>query len=623
MPIQPNWGVQLRGRSAHVIVFLLVWAVSIGYMGTHLKRGWVPHDEGTLGQNAERVLEGQLPHRDFDDYTGGLTFIHALAFREFGISSGSMRIVLFVFFIAWVPAIYYVATRFCAAYAAGAITLLAVAWSTPNYPGPLPSWYNLFFAIAGAAALLRYLEVNSRRWLFLAGLCGGLSFLVKIAAAYFIAGALLFFIFREQSNTQQKNRGSAMRARFYSVTIVVGLGIFVALLFSMIHSVPGLGFLIYFVLPTAGLVALLVAREFTGIAGRNQERFGDVLNMVVPFGAGIAATLLLFCIPYLYLGAFHDLIRGLSAVPERAIQFRSYASENPITMISISPFIAPVLIASDLGKIGRAICGGLFAIFAFIVLIYSAAIPSIYQFGWYSLKVAIPALVLSGAAILWLSGVRGKLTILRQQQIMLLVSLASLCSLIQFPFEAQVYFFYVAPLLILMATALFSSAANPPRFVLAVLGGFYLLFAVFRATPSFIDQVGFRFSPDIQVQRLNLPRAGGLRVEPDVARVYEQLIPLVQSHAEGRFIYAAPDCPEVYFFSGLQSPTRYGFDFVDNPTGHTERVLQALKKLNVNVVSIRKVPKFSGPLSPDLLNALEIRYPHYEVVGFFEVRWRE
>jgi hypothetical protein len=105
--------------------------------------------------------------------------------------------------------------------------------------------------------------------------------------------------------------------------------------------------------------------------------------------------------------------------------------------------------------------------------------------------------------------------------------------------------------------------------------------------------------------------------------MYEQLIPLVQSHVEGKFIYAAPDCPEVYFLAGLQSPTRYYFDFADDPVGHTERILHALESLKVNVVVIRKIPQFSGPLSADLLRALERRYPRSEDVGFFQVRWRE
>ena len=68
----------------------------------------------------------------------------------------------------------------------------------------MPSWYNLFFATFGAAALLRYLEVRTRRWLFVAGVCGGLSILMKVIGAYYIAGVLLFLAFLEQSESSEK-----------------------------------------------------------------------------------------------------------------------------------------------------------------------------------------------------------------------------------------------------------------------------------------------------------------------------------------------------------------------------------------------------------------------------------
>ncbi len=118
----------------------------------------------------------------------------------------SLRFCVFLFFLAWLPAVYYIALRFTSAVAAGAITLLAVAWSYPNYPAAMPSWYNLFFATFGAAALLRYLEVRTRRWLFVAGVCGGVSILIKVIGAYYIAGALLFLAFLEQSENLREVR---------------------------------------------------------------------------------------------------------------------------------------------------------------------------------------------------------------------------------------------------------------------------------------------------------------------------------------------------------------------------------------------------------------------------------
>src|SRR2546427_5614709 len=69
----------LPGRRANRVplarlLFILVFLVCAIYMATDLKRSWAPEDEGTLGQSAERVLQGELPQRDFDDvYTGGLS----------------------------------------------------------------------------------------------------------------------------------------------------------------------------------------------------------------------------------------------------------------------------------------------------------------------------------------------------------------------------------------------------------------------------------------------------------------------------------------------------------------------------------------------------------------------
>ena len=175
------------------LVLLGVLIVSGAYLWWHLAQGWIPFDDGTVGQSAERILLGQLPHRDFDElYTGGLAWVNAAAFRLLGTSLWTTRLVLFVVFIAWVPAVYYSASRLARPLAAGGITLLAVAWSLPNYIAAMASWYCLFLATFGLAALFRYLEDDRDRWLVLAGLAGGLSFLVKIVGLYYVAGVLLF-----------------------------------------------------------------------------------------------------------------------------------------------------------------------------------------------------------------------------------------------------------------------------------------------------------------------------------------------------------------------------------------------------------------------------------------------
>ena len=593
-------------------------------MATHLKRGWVPSDEGYFGQTAERVLHGELPHKDFDEgYTGGITFLNALAFRELGINSVSLRIVLFLFFIAWVPAILYVAGHFLSPLTAGALTLLAVAWSVPNYSAPALSWYNLFFATFGVAALLRYLDTNSWRWLFAAGLCGGFSILAKITGLYYVAAVLLFFVFREQCIASEQNPDSRHRARLYASTVVLGLTAFVLLLFRLVHKVPGIPALTFFGLPAFCLVVLLLARELTGIPGRNGRRFLTLIDLCVPFGVGLTLPVIAFVIPYVRTGSVHSLLYGIFTLPMKRFAFAVVAPPNPIVIAEIIPFTLPVIIAFDSGRIGRLVCGGILASFCGIVLVGSEKSTLLYGFGWRSLATSIPVLILAGVVVLWVSRSGKTLTSLRQQQFMLLVCVTALCSIVQFPFSVQGYVCYIAPILILGVAALFSSLSRPPRFVLGTLLVFYLLFVSLRVTPAFIYDMGVRYSPDTQTQRLTLARAGGLRVDPTDEQVYKGLIPLVQSHAGGRFIYCTPDCPEVYFFSGLDNPTRDIYDFNDVSAGRTNRILQMLENRRINVVAINDKPVFSGPLDLVLRHALEQRYAHAAQFGSFEVRWNQ
>ncbi len=75
-------------------------------------RGWIPVDEGLLAQTAERVLAGELPHRDFDDcYTGGLALLYAAAFQALGIKLTLIRVVFFLAAAMMVPPTFSIARR--------------------------------------------------------------------------------------------------------------------------------------------------------------------------------------------------------------------------------------------------------------------------------------------------------------------------------------------------------------------------------------------------------------------------------------------------------------------------------------------------------------------------------
>ena len=116
---------------------------------------------------------------------------------------------------------------------------------------------------------------------------------------------------------------------------------------------------------------------------------------------------------------------------------------------------------------------------------------------------------------------------------------------------------------------------------------------------------------------------GGLRVSGEEKAEYETVVRLLREHSDGGFVYAAPDCPEVYFLSGLDNPTPTLFDFFDDPRGRTSRVLEQIDHRDVHVVAINRRPSFSDEMPRDLTEALVDRFPHATEVGRFQVRWKE
>lgn len=621
---EPPAAGQRRPRARLLwLSLVIVWLLSTAYMATMLKRGWVPHDEGAFGESAMRVLAGELPHRDFDEiYTGGLSYLHAFAFRELGTNLASLRIVLFVFFLAWVPAVYYIASRFASPLTAGGITLLAVAWSLPNYAAAVPSWYNLFFAVFGTAAVLRYLETGSRWWLFVAGVCGGLSFLAKSAGLYYVAAVLLSLTFREQCLTHAEPGETRTRGRIYSVFVVACLLLFVALLSALVRSNPRSTVIIQFVLPGAALAVLLLGREARGISGRDWARFATLLRMLVPYGVGIAIPIAIFLVPYAVSGSLAAFVRGVFLLPTKRLIFAAFTPPELIAALAMVPLVALLGIAMRVRGPLHWIYGAATALGYGMVLAASAEHPSAYRFAWHSLDLLIPLTVVVGVVLLNVPRAAGGFSLLRQQQVMLLLCVTGMCNLVRFPFTAPIYFCYVSPLLALSLLAVLSWREQPPRFLLGSLLVFYLLFAVLRFTPSFIYAMGDVYISDPESQPLRLERAGGLRVDPDEAEEYERLIPVIQQHAAGEYIYAAPDCPEVYFLSGLRNPIRTLFDFFDDPTGRNERILSAIETHQVKVVAIFSKPEFSVPLAPEIKTVLAERFPYSTTVGRFEVRWR-
>ena len=584
------------------IVLGLVWIVSAAYVWHGLDRGWIPHDEGTLAQSAERVLNGELPHRDFDEvYTGALSYLNAAAFRSFGTTLRSLRLPLFCVFLLWVPVLYYVATRFAAPPLAGAVTALGAAWSLPQYAAAMPSWYNLFLATFGMAALLRHIETGRRRWLFAAGVAGGVSCLIKIVGLFYVAAVLIFLVYRERTLVDSSPGRPCRRWGAYPVAIGAGLAGFVVLLVWLVRGQLAVPEIVHFVLPGVALAAF-VAWECASAVQGGLERWAALLRLVVPFAVGVAIPVALFVIPYLRAGAVDDLWNGVFITPVRRLDFAASGLPEMATLLGALP-VALLLGLVPLPRVParRVVLAVLLVtLIAFFILSRHAV--------WYTIRPLVPLTVIAGV---WsLVRHREALSPLCRQQVLLLLSVTALWSLVQFPFARPIYFFYVAPVAAIAVLAVLKARPRPSNAFPGAVLALYLLFGVVNTHPS--------REPSVP---LTLAR-GGLMVGARDAARYDSLVGLLQAHASGGHVYAAPDCPEVSFLAGLKNPTRTIWEFLSDTAGRTERVLAALDEHAVTAVAIKQHPPFSGALPPELVDSLTSRYPHQAVLDRFVVRWR-
>src|SRR6266498_3220023 len=310
-------------RVSRRFIFLLVWLVSAVYVFPFRLRGWIPTDEGAFGHSAERVLNGEMPHRDFPEiYTGGLSFWNALALRVFGLRLTSLRLALFLCFLAFVPAVFAIASRFGPPLLSGLITLLAVAWSLPNYFAGSVSWYNLFLATWGTLALLRHVETGQRRWLFLTGVLAGISCLFKVIGAYFIASSLLFLLYREQQISVSPGRVAGQRRLSpFLLFQAAGLSLFLVVLLLTVREQPGEMEFLNFLVPAATICSFLIWREYQEDGGPFARRFSMLMRLILPLVAGALLPILLFLIPFALNGALGVLTRGVIAGTGAHVRF--------------------------------------------------------------------------------------------------------------------------------------------------------------------------------------------------------------------------------------------------------------------------------------------------------------
>jgi hypothetical protein len=604
-------------RAAWWVGLAAVLVVSAGYMLYFIDRGWIPHDEGTLAHSAERVLAGELPHRDFvEGYTGGLSYLHAFAFKVFGIHLMAIRYALFIVAVVWVAVLYQATARMLSPIAAGAVTLLAVFWSVPNYPAAMPSWYNLFLATGVLAALLAYIDSSNRWWLLAAGVVGGLSVLIKTHGLLAVAAGLLFILYYEsEAGTQARD------ARRSGVVFRLAVG---AILLTALMALLAIGFsrgtwldLYQFTLPGCAIVAI-VGRKVFRAGGPSHTAARLMVRAAIPYALGVAIPIAAFAGHYAMAGALPDLVRGVVFLPARLLVGASLEPPLPLGLI---PLAVAVFVAIDFkGRSSRiAILQDGLGLAVIALMLVPKTGLALEPFVSTSLAGATPVVIpLLAILIARHEGNGGDWKV--RSQYVLAGCVAAFCSLVQYPFAAPLYFSYSLPLLLLAVVALVRETTFVRMKAIQGLTCVYLLFGALYITPMNLEGLLGPVAKD-DTAILDLPRAG-LRIARADAEHYAAAVRLLQTHASSGVIYAGPDAPDLYFLSAMKNPTPAIFDYLVPDTLFHQRLVQRLDSLDIDVVAIRKRVFHSPPLAPEIQAAFASKYPLAREVGRFTIRWR-
>jgi hypothetical protein len=579
------------------------------YLVRFVDRGWVPVDEGMMGQAAERVLHGQLPHVDYEEpYPGALSYIYALVFRIAGIDLVHLRWTVFGVAVAGLGLLYKIVRRLQPPVGAAVAAVVSLVWTYPNYVSSLPSWWVLLCALLCLWSVFRYMETGRSSFVMLAGVCAGTAFTLKQTGLYLLPPLVMSLMLGPGPN------GSSTPARRFDPVIrtIVALG---GIAFVVILTRSGLGAaeLVYLVGPIAASCVAFVLWRRTGESQPPINWHAPVLAV-----ACAAIPVLILLLPHIVHGELRSFVYGVFVLPQQRLQFAAMRMRPASQMVAAAAAIIWLLWSPStlsprelrvVNVVRWIVATGLV-----LLALRSAVAYAVIWEGVRGVAVLVPFIAT------WLL-VNGRITDpLMRRWLFASSAIFAWLALSQFPFAAPIYFCYVAPLALIAGMLAVKQAVPVRRLSSGPTIAAVLLFAVLSMNRGYVWNVGsFHEAQDLGAP-LRLERAH-LRVAPQEAAIFGRLVPLVTEHLNGRGLVAGPDTPEFYFLTGQFSRSGSLFEFFSEPAAVPEEQ-QLGEWTRADVIVLFHGFRFSPPVSDELLERLRLHFPHGESMPPYEVRWR-
>lgn len=185
---------------------------------------------GVIGYSiapAERVLQGEVPYRDFlFNYTPGILWVNAGLMKTFGVTLVATRIGLLVFKLITLIALFLVARRITNRWAGLVPVGLTLGWLGHQQIFTVyPDQYLVLFSLGGLSCMIAYDKTGRTRWLLLCGLAIGVVFVFKYNVGVLLLGSgALAIVARELMMTSRiRNVATSIGVYFIGFGIVAGV----------------------------------------------------------------------------------------------------------------------------------------------------------------------------------------------------------------------------------------------------------------------------------------------------------------------------------------------------------------------------------------------------------------
>ena len=555
----------LRSVAALIVVVLVSTVVMI----TYHNRFWAPADEGKFAHAAERMVLGQVLHRDVQDlHAGYVNFVNAAAFSLFGVRIVSMRYPLALLTVIQAGLMFLILRR------AGAATaliggLVLTSLSFVQFLNPTPNWYTLFLAVATIAWLswnpigLRWRHIGT-------GFLVGTAFLFRQLSGVFLASGVLVFLLLEKPSAGAS--GGRRLARAILALIAMGTAWYI------LRVTDPVGWVLFGVWPLAVVLPAWLRTE------RSDREVLTLLRDLSLGGIISASPLLAYHLAHGSLGDwFRDTFGAAMSLP--TLGFMDRPGYLMMGILAWRGF--------NSGDLDKLINAGLYT----CLLLTS---------------------VLLGV-LLFRALVRGS-----RSSIHPLPVIAAFYALVSLHYQLPIYLFYtvglsLAAVLLLIAE---SDAVTWRGFTMAVSAMIAGVALYYQGAMPLTRLLRGTVEGERRFPATPLPYSvAGIYVDAAEAQLYQSLVRLIDRETQpGDTIFALPTNPELYFLGRRTNPFRfYNTALGIRSSADLDSVLQVIRCHPPKLVFYDPTDKYNTPASVRIAGALGTQYEKLARVPPFEV----